>query len=72
MLFWYINSILRFRDDQIFEHYFCWTVFSLAEIEKLISIVCDIFSYSGMSISFKYWACKLHNIFVTIAETEVL
>ena len=43
----------------------------LAYIERLISTVCDFFSYFGMSINCS-WLCKLRNIFLTCAETEAI
>ena len=44
----------------------------LAYIERLISTVCDFFSYFGMPINCKNWVCKLHNIFLICAETEAI
>ena len=42
----------------------------LAYIKRLISTVCDFFSYFGMSINCRSWVCKLHNMFLTCVETE--
>ena len=42
----------------------------LTYIKRLISTVCDFFSYFRMSIICRNWVCKLHNIFLTYTETE--
>ena len=44
----------------------------LAYIESLISRVCEVFSYFGMSINCRSWVCKLHNIFLIFAATEAI
>ena len=44
----------------------------LTYIESLISRVCDVFSYFGMSINCRNWVCKLRNIFMIFAETEAI
>ena len=44
----------------------------LAYMERLISTVCDFFSYFGISTNCRSWVCKLHSIFLTCAESEAI
>ena len=67
-----VNCTLRFRHDQISGIVFIELCLVLAYIDRLILIVCDFFSYFGMSINYRSWVCKLHNMFLICAETETI
>ena len=67
-----VKSTLRFRHDQISGVVFIELCLVLAYIDRLILIVCDFFSYFGMSINFRSWVFKLHNMFLICAETETI
>ena len=67
-----VNCTLRFRHDQISGIVFIELCLVLAYIDRLILIVCNFFSYFGMSINYRSWVCKLHNMFLICAETETI